>query len=519
MAQIPSNVSKCVYATYICSYHSSLPFVSIKLEEKHVFSEATAPQVSTASVSNNSTADILNSRRRFFATLLPHAAAADYKYEELDCDEYDEVKFWDQDSFNKWFCDLGKTGSPTPHGQLSKKLYFLEDEDGERIDQNEISAMRRALKHLFSMIKEHIPDMTAKWLQMSSEFHDMVYLELHLLFPQYLSLCKNNWKACEFAKNCIRNWSHNHSKKGKTASDDKSEDQGRDHGQASGSVGGSSSKRRLKEAENLDSASAAKKAKTVTKAKPVNLDPLWVSMSLNSVAEFFFSSHAVKIKPTPHLKSKPKPSPVSPPPSEPTTTASPMIAPSHTMAPSTTPDSAGSPLSMTAIPSTTTLGADTSTASPDSTTIPGPGPSTTSLDSTTIAPGPMTGASSTTQPDAVAAMDMSPNIDSGSIEKAPSPHATDDGFQGQSAGQSGIILIAYSAPTAPPSTSFNESQKKSAADFVAAMPKDTKGIEVAKKGGRGRAKATSAEAVKGGGQTSITAPRQARGNRNATTAQ
>ena len=113
---------------------------------------------------------------------------------------------------------------------------------------------------------------------------------------------------------------------------------------------------------------------------------------------------------------------------------------------------------------------------------------------------------------------MSP-VGDGSIEKAPSPPATDDGFQGQLAGQSGIILAAYSAPTAPPSTSFNESQKKSAADFVAAVPKDTGGIEVAKKDGRGRAKATSAEAAKGGGQMSITAPRRARGNRNATTAQ
>ncbi|KIL62032.1 hypothetical protein M378DRAFT_807627 [Amanita muscaria Koide BX008] len=259
MAQIPQNVSK------------------VKSEEKLIFNN-TAPQVPT--VVNNSAADILNNRRTFFASLLPHTAAADNQYKELDCNEYDQVKFWDQDTFNKWFRDFGKTGGPTPRGQLSKKLYFLEDEEGELIGQNEISAMRRALKRIFSMVKEHIPDMAKKWLQMSTEFHEMVYIELRLLFPQYLSLCKNNWKACEFAKNCIRNWSRNRSKKGKTGSDDECEsdigpgnhEDHHDRASRSIAIAVSSSKRRLEE-ENLNSASAAKKAKVATANLPVK-DPL-----------------------------------------------------------------------------------------------------------------------------------------------------------------------------------------------------------------------------------------------------
>jgi hypothetical protein len=33
--------------------------------------------------------------------------------------------------------------------------------------------MRNSLKHIFSAIKEHMPDMAKKWLQMSTEFHDI----------------------------------------------------------------------------------------------------------------------------------------------------------------------------------------------------------------------------------------------------------------------------------------------------------------------------------------------------------
>ena len=68
-------------------------FISVKSEEKLLFNGAMAPQVSTESVTNNSTADILNNCCRFFASLLPHAAAADYKYEELDHDKYNDVKY------------------------------------------------------------------------------------------------------------------------------------------------------------------------------------------------------------------------------------------------------------------------------------------------------------------------------------------------------------------------------------------------------------------------------------------
>ncbi|KIL62033.1 hypothetical protein M378DRAFT_166181 [Amanita muscaria Koide BX008] len=81
-------------------------------------------------------------------------------------------------------------------------------------------------------------------------------------------------------------------------------------------------------------------------------------------------------------------------------------------------------------------------------------------------------------------------------------------------------LTISSAPTAPASRSFNESQKKIASDFEAAVPKDTGGMEAVKKG-KGKAKSASADAEKGGGQTSGTAARRvrARANRNATTAQ
>ena len=176
-------------------------FVSVKSEEKLLFNGATAPQVSTESVANNSTADILNNHHRFIALLLPHAAAAHYKYKELDCDEYNEVKYWDQDSFNKWFQNHGKTSSPTPCGQLSKKLYFLENEDGEVIRSNEINAMRNTLVCIFSSIKEHIPGMLKKWLKNPMEFHDMIYIEMQILFLDCFTLCKNDWKACKFAKN------------------------------------------------------------------------------------------------------------------------------------------------------------------------------------------------------------------------------------------------------------------------------------------------------------------------------
>ncbi|KAF8325708.1 hypothetical protein F5887DRAFT_1085311 [Amanita rubescens] len=465
--------------------HNNINVSKVKLEENLVSNGRTTPQVRTASAANNSAADILNNRRIFFASLLPRAAEADYHYEELDRDEFDQVEFWDQESFNKWFRDDGKAGGPTARGELSKKLYFLENEDGERIGKNEINLMRNSLKRVFSAIKEHMPDMAKKWLQMSTEFHDMVYLELRLQFPDYLCLCENNWKAREFAKNCIRNWSRNRSKKGKTGSDDEGEsDSGtrEDHrGRATGSVAASSSKRRLDE-ENLDeSAFAAKKAKT-TKAIAVK-DPFG-TVKIKPVARFK-SSNVTPPKPSP--PSSATAAPFSTIPEDPVLANSPTAgssnAPSPATVPSmTAPDSAGATPSSTATPSTigTTPGPTTaaSTTTPD---FAGTPPSSTATTSTTTL-GPATGPSSITlNAPSSPAMETSSNGDA-TTEKAPSK-------------------------------SFNDSQKKSASDFDVAIPEDTRTMEVAKKGSRGRAKATPAE---GGGQTS---GRRARANPNATTAQ
>lgn len=246
--------------------HILLTLARVKLEcleSNHIASNVNnAPQLSTIeSLANSSAADVFANRRKFFAHLLPNAAAADNRYEELDQDEYGEVKYWKQDTFNKWFQKYGKNGGPTERGQLSKKLYFLENEHGELIENNEISAMRKALVRIFSSVKEHIPSMLKTWLKNSIEFHDMICIEMRILFPDYFTLCENNWKAQEFVKNWFRNWNRDRAKKGNEDDDD--DKKGREDNQADGSGRPSSSKRPMVEENESQPARAVKKAKIV----------------------------------------------------------------------------------------------------------------------------------------------------------------------------------------------------------------------------------------------------------------
>ncbi len=248
------------------SFYILLTLVRVKpeyLESNQIVSNVNN---GTTSAANGSAADILASRRKFFAQLLPHAAATDNQYQELDQHEYGEVQYWTQDAFNKWFQKHGKNSGPTPRGQLSKKLYFLENEDGELIENNETSAMRNALVRIFSTIKEHIPGMLKNWLKNLTEFHDMICIEMRMLFPDYFTLCENNWKAHKFVKNWFRNWNRDRAKKGNEDDNDNDE---REDDQAGRSGAPSLPKRRLVEENEPQPARTMKKVKLVQSRDPL----------------------------------------------------------------------------------------------------------------------------------------------------------------------------------------------------------------------------------------------------------
>ncbi|KIL56027.1 hypothetical protein M378DRAFT_547775 [Amanita muscaria Koide BX008] len=487
------------------------------LEAKFVSNGNTTPQIPLASVSNTSAADILDNRRKFFAVLLPHAASANSQYTELDPADYANVQYWDQELFNTWFNKYGKKSGPTPRGHLSKKLYFLEDENGNLISNNEASAMRKFLERKFSVIKDHMPDMLNGWLKKPTEFHDMVYLELRLLFPGVFQLCENNWKACEFTKNWYRNWSRDRSKKGIKVEDDDNEDDNderEDQAVAGESAFTPSTKRQLVPEEEL---TATKKVKTsssvdVKKTKSVRIkDPF-----------------TAKIRPTPRFKrpvtgtaagasSTPIAAPASTTP-EPAMPPSSSVLSSTGIAPaaapaSTTPEPAMPPSS--SVPSSTDI---TPMVAPALTTPePATPPSSSAPSSTAFAPTatPSLHASSSTTGSTT---DL-PSEEYRVVEPAPaSPMETDEPFSLMAP----VPEVNQAPPIAeePVSTSFDDSQKKRAEDFKATAPTVTAGSEGTKiLRGKGKGKGTSTNTGEGGEKQTKGSGRKARAraNRNATT--
>ncbi|KAM6490211.1 hypothetical protein JOM56_014188 [Amanita muscaria] len=446
------------------------------LEAKFVSNGNTTPQIPLASVSNNSAADILDNRRKFFAVLLPHAASANSQYTELDPADYDNVQYWDQELFNTWFNKYGKKSGPTPRGHLSKKLYFLEDENGNLISNNEASAMRKFLERKFSVIKDHMPDMLNGWLKKPTEFHDMVYLELRLLFPGVFQLCENNWKGCEFTKNWYRNWSRDRLKKGIKVEDDDNEDdddEREDQAVAGESAFTPSTKRQLVPEEEL---TATKKVKTsssvdVKKTKSVRIkDPF-----------------TAKIRPTPRFK-------------RPVTgtaagaSSTPMAAPaSITPEPVTPPEPATPPSS--SVPSST----DIAPAVAPALTTPEPAtpPSSSAPSSTTFAP-TATPSSHISSSTTGSTTDL-PSNEYRVIEPAPAlPMEPDECFSLMAP----VPEVNQAPPIAegqePVSTSFDDSQKKTAEDFKVTAPKVTAGSEGTKiLRGKGKGKGTSTNTGEG----------------------
>ncbi|KAM6496333.1 hypothetical protein JOM56_009039 [Amanita muscaria] len=452
--------------------------------------------------------------------------SAKNRYEELDQDVYGEVKYWKQDTFNKWFQKYGKNGGPTSRGQLSKKLYFLENEDGELIENNEISAMRKALVRIFSSVKEHIPSMLKNWLKTSIEFHDMVCIEMRILFPDYFTLCENNWKAQEFVKNWFRNWNRDRAKKGNEDNDDNEKE--REDNRADGSGGPSSSKRPLLEENGLQPARVTKKAKVVQSRDP-------------------FASTKI-IKPTPRFKTQAAISPASaltsPGPASTGTIASP---PPSTASPSSTTTGAAALLSgstgttalpspSTTAPSSTTAGTAAPPSESTGTTAP-PSPSMTVPFSTTAGPATPPGTAAPPSESTGTTAPPSPSMtvpfsttagpatppSTGTTASPSSTTAGTAGTAGPPSESTALPSPSTTAPSstmpaslnvnlqAPTSTSFNDSQKLKALDFEAPALTSTERPKKDHTKGKGKA-------AKKGGEAKANV-RRARVNRNATSAQ
>ncbi|KIL59402.1 hypothetical protein M378DRAFT_169329 [Amanita muscaria Koide BX008] len=319
---------------------------------------------------------------------------------------------------------------------------------------------------------------------------------MRILFPDYFTLCENNWKAQEFVKNWFRNWNRDRAKKGNEDNDD--DEKEREDNRADGSGGQSSSKRPLLEENGLQPARVAKKAKVVQSRDP-------------------FASTKI-IKPTPRFKTQagkqpaisPAGASTSPGPASTGTIASP---PPSTASPSSTTTGAAAPPSgstgTTALPSPSTTAPSSMTAgtaappseSTGTTAPPSPeSPSMTAPFSMTTRPATPPSTGTTASLSSTTAGTAAPPSESTAL---PSPS-----MMVPSSTMPASLDVNLQAPT---STSFNDSQKLKASDFEAPTLTSTERPKKDHTKGKGKA-------AKKGGEAKANV-RRARVNRNATSAQ
>jgi hypothetical protein len=129
--------------------------------------------------------------------------------------DYPLIKYWDEGSFREWFEVNGKSTGQKSRDQLGKKLYFLEDEEGQLLSKTRISNLREFTKGIFIKLRDNIPSALVKsWSHADFEYQQIFYAELRHYFPE-LGYCTSNWKARQFTSIFYSDWKRERPAKGK----------------------------------------------------------------------------------------------------------------------------------------------------------------------------------------------------------------------------------------------------------------------------------------------------------------
>ncbi|KAM6489112.1 hypothetical protein JOM56_015426 [Amanita muscaria] len=115
-------------------------------------------------------------RAQIFERVLPDAM----KTKQIPClkqEDYPLVKYWSEETFREWYETNG--GGPTPTGELSKKLYFLEDGSGQLLAKKRVDHVRRRTKGIFDTIRSELKELLGDtWTHADYEFQKLLYAQL-----------------------------------------------------------------------------------------------------------------------------------------------------------------------------------------------------------------------------------------------------------------------------------------------------------------------------------------------------
>ncbi|KIL55195.1 hypothetical protein M378DRAFT_18162 [Amanita muscaria Koide BX008] len=130
-------------------------------------------------------------RAQIFERVLPDAM----KNKQIPClkqEDYPLVKYWSEETFREWYETNG--GGPTPTGELSKKLYFLEDGSGQLLAKKHVDHVCRRTKGIFDTIRSELKELLGDtWTHADYEFQKLLYAQLCHEFPEFV-YCDDNWK-------------------------------------------------------------------------------------------------------------------------------------------------------------------------------------------------------------------------------------------------------------------------------------------------------------------------------------
>ncbi|KAM6500223.1 hypothetical protein JOM56_003237 [Amanita muscaria] len=142
-------------------------------------------------------------RAQIFERVLPDAM----KTKQIPClkqEDYPLVKYWSEETFREWYETNG--GGPTPTGELSKKLYFLEDGSGQLLAKKRVDHVRRRTKGIFDTIRSELKELLGDtWTHADYEFQKLLYAQLCHEFPEFV-YCDDNWKIRSYLSHWYGQW-------------------------------------------------------------------------------------------------------------------------------------------------------------------------------------------------------------------------------------------------------------------------------------------------------------------------
>ena len=124
---------------------------------------------------------------------------------ELVRDSYNAIKYWMRDIWNeshsRQLCSKGWV-----KGVVPRNYGFLEDDEGNIIDNVMYNNVRAFMHMTFSKTKKHMPEvLTTSWSHVDHTFQDAIKNEMGCQFP-FLTLCKASWKAHNMLSKWYSHW-------------------------------------------------------------------------------------------------------------------------------------------------------------------------------------------------------------------------------------------------------------------------------------------------------------------------